>query len=272
MDVVIMCGGKSTRLSEKLDKTNKALVEVGNFPIIWHLIKIFDFYDCKRFHLALGDYGNQIKRWFVDYRFYNSYKLNMENPIEPKYRDNWEVNLKNTGSNSGTAFRVKLLQNDIKGDRFIFSYGDGLADININKLIKHHKEQVKKYNVVATMSAVISPSQFGVIKHNDKGLIENFEEKSKISNAWINIGFIVCEKKIFNYITDDQNAMLVKDVFPKLAEEGKLAIYKHDGFFKPMDTFKDYNELNKIWETRNAPWNVWKEKEAKENVGRSLFW
>ena len=272
MEAVIICGGKSTRLSEKLDKTNKHLTNIGSFPIIWHLLKIFDFYDCKRFHLALGDYGNDYKKWFVDYRYFNSYDLDMHNPQLPKYRDNWKVNLKNTGSNSGTAFRVKLLQDDIKGDRFIFSYGDGLANIDINKLIKHHEEQVKKYGVVATMSAVISPSQFGVIKHNEKGLIESFEEKSKIDNAWINMGFIVCEKKIFDYITDDQNAMLVKDVFPKLAEEGKLAMYKHDGFFSCLDTFKDYQNLNQIWESRKAPWNIWMKKEEEEHRGRSLFW
>jgi len=271
MDIVIMCGGKSTRLSEKLDKTNKALVEIGNFPIIWHIMKLFDFYDYKKFHLALGDYGNEIKKWFLDYRLYNSLELDMEWPTLPSYRDNWKINLKNTGSNSGTAFRLKLLENDIKSDKFIFTYGDGLANININELIKFHNEQVKKYGVIATISAVRNPSQFGIIKDNKKGLIEMFEEKPK-TDMWINMGFIVCEKEIFKYLTDDQNAMLVKSVFPKLAEEGKLAVYKHDGFFKPMDTFKDYQELNTLWETRNAPWNIWMKKEDSENKGRSLFW
>jgi len=271
MDVVIMVGGKSVRLSAKLDKTNKHLIKIGNFPIIWHLMKVFDFYDCKRFHLALGDYGNQMKKWFLDYRLYNSFDLNMEWPSLPTYRDKWHVNLKNTGPDSGTAFRVKLLQDDITSDRFIFTFGDGLADININKLIEYHEKQVKEHGVIATMSAVKPSSQFGVLKCNDKGLIDSFEEKPQV-NMWINIGFVVCEREIFDYITDDQKAMMVKDVFPKLAKEGKLAVYKHDGFFKPMDTLKDYNELNAMWETRKAPWNIWMPKEEKENVGRSLFW
>ncbi len=257
MDIVIFCGGRGTRLSEKTKEVPKPLVEIGSFPILWHIMKIFGHYGHNRFLLGLGYKGDLIKRWFLDYRLRRSFELNFKKIKLPQSLEDWKILFKNTGFSSGTATRLKLLKKDIKSKRFIITYGDGLANINIDELIKFHEKQVKENGVIATMSTFQPNSQYGLVEPGKNGLVESFEEKSRI-DEWINIGFIVCEKEIFKYIPNKISAMLVKDVFPVLASKKKLAMYEHHGEFYSMDTYKDYQDLNNMWREGIAKWKVWK--------------
>ena len=257
MDIVIFCGGRGTRLSEKTKDSPKPLVEIGSFPILWHIMKIFGYYGHNRFLLGLGYKGNLIKKWFLDYRIMRSFELNFKKFKLPNILEPWKILFKNTGLNSGTAKRLALLEKDIKSKRFIITYGDGLADIDINKLVEFHEKQVKKNKVIATMSTFQPNSQYGLVKQGEKGLVGSFEEKSKLQE-WINIGFIVCEKEIFEHLPNNDSAMLVGDVFPNLAKIKKLAMYKHDGEFYSMDTYKDYQDLNNMWMGGKAKWKIWK--------------
>jgi len=269
MDVIILCGGRGTRLSEKTKETPKPIVEIGEFPILWHIMKIFDHYGFKRFLLALGYKGDDIKKWFLDYRLKGDFELDFNNVNLPEHIEDWKIIFKNTGLETGTAERIRQLKDDIKSDQFIMTYGDGVADIDLKKLVAYHNKQVKEHGVLATMSAVRPKSQYGLIKHDDKGLVESFEEKPELK-MWINIGFIVCERKIIDYIpVDNKAAMMVGDVFPDLAKIRKLAIFKHEGVFYSMDTFKDYVDLNKLWKEDKAEWKMWKCKNEEcvpENI------
>lgn len=255
MDAIIFCGGRGTRLSEKTKDLPKPLVEIGENPIVWHIMKTFEKFGHKKFILTLGYKGDLLKQWFLNYKYNQSFEIDYLDPKEPKSICDWKVMLKDTGLDSGTACRLKQVKEDIKSDQFIATYGDGLADIDLNALVEHHNKMKKEKGVIVTISAFQLYSKFGVINHAED-LVCNFDEKPQ-TNDWINMGFFVCEKDIFDYINDDPLSMLVKDVFPKLAKEGKLAVYKHDGFFQPMDTFKDYVELNKIWEDNQAKWKNW---------------
>jgi len=257
MDVVILCGGKGSRLSLKTADTPKPLVEIGGYPILYHIMKYFYKSGFDRFHLALGYKGNDIKKWFMnDYPFIDSISVDFREALLFKGKENWSINFKNTGLESGTGYRLKQLKNDIDGP-FILTYGDGLSDINLAELVAHHKRMVKEKGVVATVSANQPKSQFGIIKSKN-GLVKEFVEKP-ILDDWTSIGFFVCEPSFFDYIPMNKpSCMFEVDVLPKLVEQGKMAVYEHPGFFKPMDTIKDYDDLNEMWNKNKAPWRIWK--------------
>jgi len=258
MDVVLFCGGRGTRLSEKTKEVPKPLVDIGDYPILWHIMKLVSHYGNNRFILTLGYKGDLIKQWFMNYRYSGSFEFDLKNPVLPEHPEEWKIVFKNTGLNSGTGNRLKQVEKDIKSNQFMLLYGDCLSDVNLTKLVAYHNEMVKKHGVLATITGFQPYSKYGHINHTEDGVITSFSEKPKIKE-WINIGFMVCEKGIFDYIDEEQSLMWEQAPLVRLSKEGKLAMYKHEGIFHPMDTYKDYVEINSLWKSGNAQWKVWKD-------------
>ncbi len=253
MDVVIFCGGRGTRLSEKTDVIPKPLVNVGDWPILWHIMKIYSVFNHERFILTLGYKGEMIKQYFLNFPWLcNSFEIDLKKPITPSCSENWSILFKDTGLNSTTGKRLNAIKGDINGDRFMLTYGDGVGDININELIEFHDKMKKKHGTIGTITTFNPRSKYGVFCE-ENGMAKSFEEKP-ISNELINIGFMVLEKEIFDYIEDDK---MFEETIPKLVASNKLAIYRHNSFWGQMDTYRDYMELNALWDD-SKPWKVWK--------------
>jgi len=258
MDVVIFCGGRGTRLMEKTSTMPKPLVNIGDQPILWHIMKIYTHYGYSKFILPLGYLGDEIKKWFLYYSWFSSEKFsfNVNSPTPQKMAEEWNIHFKNTGVETGTAMRLYRIKDLIKTDQFHVTYGDGVSDIDLFKVIEYHNNMKKKHNIIATISAVRPYSKYGIIDADEKGIIKSFREKPQMED-YVNIGFMIFEKNIFNYFEDiKEGDMVVHALLPKLAKEGKLAIYKHEGFFSGMDSYKDYKVLNKIWDDKKK-WKVW---------------
>ncbi len=232
MQTVILCGGKGTRLREYTENIPKPLVEIGGKPIIWHLMKIYANYGFKDFILCLGYKGEIIKEYFKDSK-------------------EWNITYVDTGQETNTGGRIKKIEKYIKDDIFFANYADGLANINLKELLEHHKSKKK----IATLTTVNPLSQFGIIEIGNDGTILKFKEKPLL-NQWINGGFFVFSREIFNYL--DENSVLEKQPFEKLAAEKQISAYKFNGFWMCMDTFKDTQTLNELWSKENPPWKVWK--------------
>ena len=229
MKVVILAGGFGTRLSEYTDSIPKPMVEIGKKPILWHIMNLYAHYNHKNFYIALGYKGEVIKRYFS------------------KSKDKWNINLINTGKKTMTGGRLKRLKKFIGNETCMLTYGDGLADININSLLKFHK----KHGKLVTVSAVRPPARFGAIKLQGSR-VSNFKEKSKMDEGWINGGFFVIEPEFFNYI-DDDDTYLEREPLEKAAQKKQLFAYKHHGFWQCMDTKRDKDNLEKIY-LKGAPW------------------
>ncbi|MEM3361744.1 MAG: glucose-1-phosphate cytidylyltransferase [Candidatus Anstonellaceae archaeon] len=254
MKVVILAGGFGTRLSEETLVKPKPMVEIGGMPILWHIMKIYSYYGFRDFIICLGYKGYMIKEWFANYFLHNSdvtidLKTNKIDVHESKSED-WKVTLIDTGLNTSTGGRIKKIQKFIDGT-FMLTYGDGVADININSLLNFHK----KHNKAATITAARPPGRFGVLDL-DGNVVRHFAEKppSDASNVWVNAGFFVLEPKIFDYIKQD--VPWEGEPLENLAKDRELMAYKHMGFWHPMDKLKDKLDLEKLWET-NPPWKVW---------------
>lgn len=233
MKVAILCGGKGTRMGKK--ELPKPLFLIGDKPILWHIMSIYASYGFKDFILCLGYHGNKIRDYFSAVK-------------------NWKIKFVDTGLDTNTGGRIKKIKGYIKEDCFLATYGDGLADINIGKLVKFHNS----HKNIATITAVKPYSPFGIVgidTHTNS--VTHFEEKP-ILDHWINGGFFVFSKKVFDYIQD--NAVLERDTFEKLIKDKNLNAYKHNGFWECMDTYKDNLRLNQLWIEGKAPWAVWKEK------------
>jgi len=236
IEVIILAGGKGTRLAEKTSLTPKPLVKVGNKPVLWHIIQILQASNINNFLIATG------------------YKSKLISEYVNKETDFKKVNIKThfTGKNSMTGFRILKLKDKIKNENFIVTYGDGVANLDFKKVINHHFKQKK----LATMVIVRPPARWGFVKiRND--LIYNFEEKNQLNEGWINGGFFILNKKIFKYFRNKENLVFEKDVLPKLAKDGELVAYKHKSFWQCMDTLKDNIMLNKLWKKNKAPWKIW---------------
>jgi len=258
MDVVIFCGGRGTRLMEKTEVLPKPLVNVGTRPILWHIMKIYESYGCNRFILPIGYKGDEIKKWFHHYAFETQEKmvLHLNKPQVHTNLENWEVVLQETGVETGTAKRLALVANDITSKQFHVTYGDGVASININDVIAHHNKMRQQFGILGTISTVQPQYKFGVIEHDAFGIIKSFREKPQMTD-WVNIGFMVFEREVLQYVEHATEQEMFEQILPQIAAEGKLAIYKHNGFFMAMDSFKDYTDINKLWET-TKPWKNWK--------------
>ena len=235
MKTVILCGGEGTRLKELTESIPKPLVEIGGKPILWHIMKIYSYYGFNDFILCLGYKGNLIEEYF---------KKNKEK--------NWNIAFADTGLKTNTGGRIKKIEEYIDNNVFFATYGDGLANINLNELLDFHKQK----NKVTTVTCVNPLSQFGIIDIDKDGLIIRLKEKPPL-NQWINGGFFVFSKKIFNFI--NENDVLEKRPFELLAEKKEIAAYKLKDFWDCMDTFKDMQLLNNLWKENKAPWKVWQQ-------------
>jgi glucose-1-phosphate cytidylyltransferase len=260
MKVVILCGGKGTRLREETEYRPKPMVPIGSFPILWHIMKIYSFYGYKDFVLCLGYKGDVIREYFRNYLWNTcdtTFKLGQNSIVQ--YNDkhgeeDWNVTLANTGENSMTAFRVKQIQRYIpKGESFLLTYGDGLSNININDSISEHKKSCK----VCTISAVHPAGRFGALRIEDDGKIHKFSEKPQFEEAYVNGGFMICNYEMFDYLDDNPDIMLERAPMEKLVKNSQLHAYRHEGFWQPMDTYQETEYLNRLWTSGKAPWKVW---------------
>ena len=256
MKTVILAGGLGTRLSEETSIRPKPMVEIGGKPMLWHILSIYSAYGYNDFAIALGYKGEFIKKYFLDfYPLNNNLFVDLESgQIEPRGGEHpkWHVCLVDTGDSTQTGGRIKRMRSVIGNEAFMLTYGDGVANIDIGKLVAFHKSHGR----LATVTAVRPPSRFGQIVL-DGTQIRSFVEKPQTSEGWINGGFFVLEPGVFDYIDGDDTAW-EKGPMQRLAEDGELFAYQHEGFWQPMDTLRDRTLLNEMWEEGRAPWKTWK--------------
>lgn len=258
MKVVILAGGLGTRISEESHLKPKPMIEVGDQPILWHIMKIYSYYGFNDFIICLGYKGYSIKEYFAHYFLYESditfdFKNKNEQLIHHHSAEAWTVTLVNTGIETMTGGRVKRIQSYLNNETFMLTYGDGVADININELVNYHKDHGK----LATITSTQPSGRFGALNLSDDNVVYSFQEKPKGDGAWINAGFFVMEPEIFNYIEND-DTILEKEPLENIARNGELITYKHKGFWQPMDTLRDRNLLEELWKSGMAPWKVWR--------------
>jgi len=253
MKTVILCGGLGTRLSEETVLKPKPMVEIGGYPILWHIMKRYLMYGSKDFYIALGYKGDYIKNYFINYKnkmsdFNIDFSTSKVNYIND-FSEDWKVNLIDTGKNTMTGGRLLRLKSFLdKEEMFMLTYGDGVSNIDINKLVDFHKSHGK----IGTMSVVRPPVRFGEV-FNNSGLVTSFQEKPQAQSGWINGGFFVFSPKIFDYI-DDDTIMLERQPLEKLVEDQQLMSYEHEGFWQCMDTIRDRDLLIDKWNSGNAKW------------------
>jgi glucose-1-phosphate cytidylyltransferase len=257
MKALLLAGGFGTRLSEETDLRPKPMVEIGGKPILWHIMKIYSTYGINEFVILLGYKGYQIKEYFANYFLHQSditidLKDNkievLNNSCEP-----WKITLLDTGLNSMTGGRIKRAEEFLNNEPFLLTYGDGVADINIDELLKFHKSHGK----AMTMTSAQPDGRFGALDINSDNKVNEFQEKPKGDGSWINAGFFVCEPKVLDYITNGDSTVFEQEPLRNLAKDGEIFTYKHDGFWMPMDTLRDKNILNELWNQKKARWKMW---------------
>ena len=258
MKVVILAGGMGTRLSEETDVKPKPMAEIGTKPMLWHIMKIYSHYGFNDFVLCLGYKGYMIKEYFANYFLHQAdVTIDMKNnkmEVHHKKAEPWKVTLVDTGLNTMTGGRIKRVQEYVGKQPFMLTYGDGVADVDIKKLIAFHKAQGK----LATMTAIQPLGRFGAVDIADNGTVRAFQEKPQGDGAWINGGFFVLEPKVFDYIKDGDSSIWERAPLETLAAKGQLAAYTRTKFWKCMDTLRDKTELENLWQSGKAPWKVWK--------------
>ncbi|MBT5471762.1 MAG: glucose-1-phosphate cytidylyltransferase [Nitrospina sp.] len=256
MKAVILAGGLGTRLSEETIVKPKPMVEIGGRPILWHIMKIYSHYAVNDFIVCLGYRGFMVKEYFANYFLHMSdVTFDMANNKMEVHHANaepWKVTLVDTGDNTMTGGRLKRIASYVGDDDFCFTYGDGVADINIKELIDFHNTQ----GTLATVTSVQPPGRFGALDI-EHGKITAFKEKPQGDGASINGGFFVLSPQVFDYI-DNESTIWENEPLEKLASEGQLSAYQHRGFWQPMDTLRDKAQLNELWESGKAPWEIWK--------------
>jgi len=257
MKVLLLAGGFGTRLSEETDTRPKPMVEIGSRPILWHIMKIYAQYGFNDFVILLGYKGYYIKEYFANYFLHQSdVTIDLKNnkmEILNSSSEPWKVTLLDTGLNTMTGGRIKRAQSFVGDSPFLLTYGDGVSDINISDLIEFHKAHGK----AMTMSSAQPDGRFGALDISEDSLVKSFKEKPRGDGHWINAGFFVCEPKVFNYILNDDATVFEQAPLQRMAEEGEIVTFKHHGFWKPMDSLKDKNDLNSLWNKNMAPWKVW---------------
>jgi len=256
MKVVILCGGMGTRLREETEYKPKPMVEVGGRPILWHIMKIYSTYGFNDFVLCLGYKQHAIKEYFLNYEYMNNdftINLKSKNKIvsHVTHGDDWNITLVDTGLETKKGTRIKMIEPYIKEDQFMVTYGDGVGDINIKNVIAQHRQQKK----IVTFTGVHPISRFATVGFDKKGEVVSWKEKDTI-DEYINVGFMVLDRKIFSYLDDD--CELEEGPMEKLAQARKAGMYKHEGFWQCMDTYRDNLFLRSLWDKGNAPWKVWK--------------
>ncbi len=257
MKVVLLAGGFGTRLSEETDIRPKPMVEICGKPILWHIMKIYSTYGFNDFVILLGYKGYVIKEYFANYFLHQSdvtidLKNNnievLNNSSEP-----WKVTLLDTGLNTMTGGRIKKAKKVIGNETFMLTYGDGVGNIEIGKLLEFHKNHGK----TITMTSAQPDGRFGALDIDKNNQVREFKEKPKGDGSWINAGFFVCEPKVFDYIIDGDDVVFEQEPLQNLAKDGEIYTYKHNGFWMPMDTLRDKMKLNDMCKKNNAPWIIW---------------
>ena len=257
MKVVILAGGLGTRISEETETRPKPMVEVGGKPLLWHIMKIYSHYGYNEFIVCLGYKGHIIKEYFSNFLLHHAdITIDLSNnklEIHQSASENWKITLIDTGKDTFTGGRIKRIARYVNNETFMLTYGDGLSNVNIDELVKTHR----KHQKLITVTAVQPRGRFGALGIKEDNEVESFFEKPKGDGSWINGGFFVCEPKIFDYIKDDET-IWEHEPLENLAKDHQLIAYKHNGFWKPMDTLKDKSDLNDLWNSGKAEWKIWK--------------
>jgi glucose-1-phosphate cytidylyltransferase len=258
--VVILCGGLGTRLREETEYRPKPMVEIGGRPILWHIMKIYAHYGLQDFVLCLGYRGNVIREYFLNYEAMNNdftitlgdRRQDIETHGAHQEHD-FRVTLAETGADTMTGGRVKRIERFIDGDTFMVTYGDGLANVDVRQLLAFHRAHGK----LATVTSVHPISRFGMIETDDSGQVRSFVEKPQ-TEGWINAGFFVFERGVFDYFEEGDRCVMERETMARLAADHQLMAYRHEGFFFAMDTYREHEVLNRLWNAGDAPWRVWR--------------
>lgn len=260
MKVVILAGGFGTRISEESQFRPKPMVEIGEMPILWHIMKIYSAYGYHDFVICAGYKQHFIKEWFADYFLHTSditfdFTKGNEMIIHNKHTEPWRVTVVDTGLNTQTGGRIKRIRNHIGNEPFMLTYGDGVGDIHIDELVRYHQSHGK----IGTVSVYNFGQNKGVLEINNNGQVNAFREKSDIDGDLINIGYMVFEPQIFDLIQGDED-IFEKGPMKRLVEDGQLMAYTHHGFWQCMDTTREKQQLEQLWTLGNAPWKVWEDE------------
>ena len=255
MKAVILAGGFGTRISEESYLKPKPMIEIGGKPILWHIMKIYSYYGINDFIICCGYKGYVIKEYFANYFLHMSDitfdMTSNERVVHQNFAEPWRVTLVDTGENTLTGGRLLRIRHHLGNEPFCFTYGDGIADIDISSLIKLHKSHDKS----ATVTAIQPPGRYGAL-NLQAGQVKNFQEKPAGDGAWINGGFFVLNPSVIDLIEDDQSSWEGEPLF-RLAQQGELMAYQHKGFWQAMDTLRDKNQLEELWKNGKAPWKIW---------------
>ena len=256
MKVVILAGGLGTRISEESHLRPKPMIEIGEKPLLWHIMKQYSFYGYNDFIICAGYKQHVIKEWFADYYLHNTdITFDLKNnrmEVHSNYSESWRVTVVDTGLKTKTGWRIKRIQKFIGNEPFMLTYGDGVSDVNIADLVKFHKEHGK----YCTMTATNVGQRFGILEIDEKKQVEGFREKSNADGSMVNAGFMVCEPNVFDYIEGDQ-IVFEKEPLENLSKDGQLMAYKHKGYWQCMDNTREKEKLEELWESGKAPWKVW---------------
>jgi glucose-1-phosphate cytidylyltransferase len=259
MKVVILCGGRGTRLREETEYRPKPMLPIGNRPIVWHIMKLYAHYGFKEFILCLGYKGEMIRQYFQNYLWNtNDVTLQLKRGADVHFHtevaeEDWKVTLADTGEETLTGGRLKRIEKYLDGDTFLFTYGDGVGDIDIAATIAMHRASGREL----TLTAVHPPGRFGEIGFGKGNVVDSFNEKPQAEEGWISGGFFVASTRIMARLENSDQVMFEQEPLRHLAREGGLEAYRHEGFWQPMDTFQEYMLLNKLWAECRAPWKVW---------------
>lgn len=252
---VILCGGLGTRLREETEFKPKPMVEIGGKPVLWHIMKTYAYYGFRRFILCLGYKGDLIKDYFLNYEaMSNDFTIHLGQENKLAYQSNhpeedFDVTVVDTGLKTMTGGRIKRIERFIDSDTFMVTYGDGLANVDIGALVAFHYQHGK----LATLTATRPPSRYGILEMAADGQVQRFREK--VQAEWINGGFLVFNRRVFDYL--DSDCVLEREPLEHLAADGQLMAFQHKGFWIGMDTYREYEMLNQMWDSREAPWKVW---------------
>jgi glucose-1-phosphate cytidylyltransferase len=256
MKAVILAGGLGSRLSEETNLRPKPMIMIGDRPILWHIMKVYSYYNINEFIICCGYKGYMIKEYFANYFLHTSdVTFDMRNnqmQVHQQKAEPWQVTLVDTGDTSFTGERLKRVKDYVGQETFCFTYGDGVSSVNISQLINYHHQK----GLMATLTAVLPPGRYGAVNIDNRGLVLNFQEKPQGDRAWINGGYFILEPTIFDYIVRE-NSSWEGDCLPNIAQKNQLAAFYHHGFWHAMDTLRDKNYLEDLWANNQAPWRLW---------------
>lgn len=258
MKTVILSGGLGTRIRDVAEDIPKPMIPIAHHPILWHIMKLFDHYGFNDFVLCLGYKGDVIKNYFLTYyAIKNDFTINLQSNTIQNHGlstlEDWRITFAETGLTSLTGARVYRAKHYVENDEyFMLTYGDGVSDINIKKLVEFHKSHGK----LMTVTGAHPPGRFGELDL-DGDQVVGFNEKPQVTQGWISAGFFVCSRKVLDYLTPNEDLVLEQEPITSIVKDRQLMVYKHEGFWHPMDTSRDYQLLNQLWNNNKAPWNVW---------------